>query len=69
MGTVHYGYWHSTVPIPVLAFFHFGPVPVWVRYIAQYGHGTLRILALNGASTGIGIGAFWSSTSNYQYWH
>jgi hypothetical protein len=61
------------VPVPVLAFLHVGPVLVWVRYITQYGHGTLPVLALNGASTGIGISAFWSSTSidmvHYRYWH
>jgi hypothetical protein len=73
MGTVHYRYWHSMVPVPVLAFLHFGPVPVWVWYITQYGHGTIPVLALNGACTEIGICEFWSSTSigmvHYQYWH
>jgi hypothetical protein len=66
------------VPIPVLAFMHFGPVPVlawyntgirikwcqyWYWHICtfvqyQYWHGTLPLLALNGAHTGIGIYAF-----------
>jgi hypothetical protein len=37
----------------------------------QYWHGTLPVLALNGASTGIGIYAFWSSTSigTVHYWY
>jgi hypothetical protein len=79
--------------IPVLAFMHFGPVPVLAWYITgtgikwcpyqywhfcnfvqyQYGYGKLLVLALNGASTGIGIYAFWSSTSigmvHKRYWH
>ncbi len=33
MGTVNYRYWHQMVPVPVLAFMHFGPVPVLARYI------------------------------------
>jgi hypothetical protein len=41
-----------------------------IRYITQYGQGTLPVLALNGASTSIGICAFWSSTSigTVHYW-
>ncbi len=39
----------------------------------QYGHSPLPILAFNCASTGIGISAFWFSTSmgtvHYWYWH
>jgi hypothetical protein len=39
----------------------------------QYGHSPLPVLAFNCASTGIGISAFWFSTSmgtvNYWYWH
>ncbi len=66
------------VSVPVLAFMHFGPVPVLARYITgtgikwcqywywhictfvqyQYWLGTLPVLALNGARTGIGIYAF-----------
>jgi hypothetical protein len=93
MGIVHYQYWHSIVPVPVLAFLHFGSVPVWAQSITgtgmllcpyqywhfctlvqyQYGHSPLPILAFNGASTGIGISAFWFSTSmvtvHYQHWH
>ncbi len=41
------------VPVPVLAFCTF------VQY--QYGYGKLLVLGLNGASTGIGIYAVWSS--------
>jgi hypothetical protein len=79
------------VPIPVLAFLHFGSVPVWARFITgtgmllcsyrylhcytlvqyQYWHSPLPILAFNCASTGIGISAFWFSTSmgTVHYWH
>jgi hypothetical protein len=43
----------------------------FVQY--QYWHGTLPVLALIGASTSIGIYAFWSSTSigtvHYRNWH
>ncbi len=39
----------------------------------RYGHSLLPILAFNRASTGIGISAFWFSTStstvHYRYWH
>ena len=81
------------LPVPVLAFLHFGSVPVWAQIITctgmllcpyqywhcctlvqyQYGHSPLPILAFNCPSTGIGISAFWFSTSmgivHYQYWH
>jgi hypothetical protein len=44
---------------------------ILVQY--QYWHGTLPVRALNGARTGIGIFALWSSTSmgavHYRYWH
>jgi hypothetical protein len=53
---------------------------ILVQY--QYGHGTLPVLALNGAHAGIGKYAFWSSASMawyitgtgikwcpYRYWH
>ncbi len=33
MGTFHYWNWHSIVPVPVLAFLHFGSVPVWAHPI------------------------------------
>ncbi len=93
IGTVHYRYFHYLVPIPVLAFWYFGSVSVLARSITctgikwcqyrywhictsvqyQYWHGTLPVLALNGASTGISIYAFWSSTSigtvHYRYGH
>jgi hypothetical protein len=36
-GTGHYWYWHSMVPILVLAFWHFGSVPVWAHYITGTG--------------------------------
>jgi hypothetical protein len=36
-GTFHYWYWHSIVPILVLAFLHFGSVPVWARSITRTG--------------------------------
>jgi hypothetical protein len=43
----------------------------FVQY--QYGYGKLPVLALNGASTGIGIFALLSNISmgtvNYRYWH
>ncbi len=93
MGIFHYWYWHYMVPVPLLTFVDFDPVPVSARYITgtgikwclnqywhfctfvqyQYGYGKLPLLALNGASTGIGIYAYWSSTSigtvPYRYWH
>ncbi len=37
IGTSHYWYWHSLVPIPVLAFWHFGSVPVWAHSITGTG--------------------------------
>jgi hypothetical protein len=53
-----------------------GNVPCRYRYILvqyQYQHGTLPVLALNGAHTGIGIFALLSITSmgtvHYRYWH
>ncbi len=72
IGTVHYRYWHLMVPVPVMEFMHFSPLPVSARYIIgtgikwcqyrywhictfvqyQYWHGTLPLLAFNGASTG-----------------
>ncbi len=55
MGTIHYRHWHAIMPIPVLALLHVGSVPVW--------HSPLPKLAFNCASTGIGISAFWFSTS------
>ncbi len=49
-------------------YWHFGPL---IQF--QYGHIPLLALALNGASTGIDICGFWSSTSigtiHYRYWH
>jgi hypothetical protein len=81
------------VPIPVLAYLHFYPIPVLARYNTgtaitwcpyqywhfgtfvqyKYWHGPLPILALNGASTGIGIFAVLSNTSigmvHYRYCH
>ncbi len=81
------------VPVRVLAYLHYCPIPVLARYIAstgiiwcpyrywhlcilvqyQYQHSPLRVLALHGACTGIGIYAFWSSTSigmvHYRYRH
>ncbi len=93
MGRFHYWYWQSMMTVPVLAFMHFGPVPVLAWYITgtdikwcpyrywhfctfvqyQYGYGKFPVLALDGARTGIGIYAFWSSTSigmvHYRYWH
>jgi hypothetical protein len=83
-GTVHYPHWHSKiVPVPVLAFLHFGSVPVWAHSITgngiqqwfqyrywnfctlvhyQYWHGSLLVLAFNGARSGIGILAIWFSS-------
>jgi hypothetical protein len=64
MGTFHYLNWHSIVPIPVLA------SCTLVQY--QYGQIPLLVLTINDDSTGIGIYAFWSSTSigmvHYWYW-
>jgi hypothetical protein len=37
MGTFHYWKWHSIMPIPVLAFLHFGSVPVWAWTITGTG--------------------------------
>jgi hypothetical protein len=69
-------------PVPVLAQYITGtgikwcPYRYWHLWILvqyQYWQGTLPILALNGASIGIGIYAFWFSTSigtvHYRYWH
>ncbi len=37
-GTIHYLHWHSKmVPVPVLAFLHFGSVPVWAPSITRTG--------------------------------
>jgi hypothetical protein len=37
-GTVHYLYWHSKMaPVPVLAFLHFGSVPVLAHSITRTG--------------------------------
>jgi hypothetical protein len=36
-GIVHYQYWHSIVPVPVLAFQHSDSVPVWAQYINGTG--------------------------------
>jgi hypothetical protein len=93
MGTFHYWYQQSMMPVPVLAFLHFGSVSAWAHSITgigiqwcqyrywhlcilvqyQYSHGTLPVLALNGACTSIGIFALLSSTSmgtlHYRYWH
>jgi hypothetical protein len=33
----HYWLWHSIVPVPVLAFLHFGSVPVWAQFITGTG--------------------------------
>jgi hypothetical protein len=88
------------MPVPVLAYLHFCPIPVLARYITgtaitwcpyrywhfgtfvqyQYWHGPSLVLALNGASTSIGIFAVMSNTlarditgtaitwCPYQYW-
>jgi hypothetical protein len=108
MGTFHYQNWNSIVPVPVLAFLHFGSISVLARSITgtgikwcqyqywyitstaitwclyrywhfgtlvyfQYWHGPLPVLALNGASSGIGIFAHSSNTSigtvHYRYLH
>jgi hypothetical protein len=37
IGTVHYRYWHSVVPVPVLANMYLDSVPVWVHYITGTG--------------------------------
>jgi hypothetical protein len=40
-GTVNYPHWHSKmVPVPVLAFLHFGSVPVWAHFITRTGIST-----------------------------
>jgi hypothetical protein len=93
IGTVHYRYWQSVVPIPVMANMYLESVPVWAQSITgtkiqlclyqywhfctliqyQYWHGPLLVLALNGASTSIGIFALLSNTSigtvRYRYCH
>ncbi len=69
-------------PVPVLAQSITGtginwcPCRYWHFYTLvqyQYGHGTLPVLVLNGASTGIGILAVLSNTSigtvHYRYCH
>ncbi len=43
-------------------YWHFGALAQY-----QYGHIPLLVLALNGASTGINICGFWSSTSIRKY--
>jgi hypothetical protein len=37
IGTGHYWYWHSLVPVWILAFWHFGSVPVWAHSITSTG--------------------------------
>jgi hypothetical protein len=37
IGTVYYQYWHSVVSVPVLAFWHFGSVPVRAHTITGAG--------------------------------
>ncbi len=36
-GTVHYRYWHSMMPVKVLAILYLGLVPVWARSITGTG--------------------------------
>jgi hypothetical protein len=67
MGTVHYWYWHSKmVPVPVLAFLHFGSGPVWAQSITGTG-------IQKWCNTSIGIFALLFSTSmgivHYWFWH
>jgi hypothetical protein len=50
MGTVKYWYWHSMMPVPVLAFLHFD----------QHGHTPLPELAFNSTRTSTGIFALGS---------
>ncbi len=93
IGTVHYRYWHSVVPVPKMANMYLESVPVWAHSITrtgiklyphqylyfctfvqyQYWHGPLPVLALNGASTSIGIFAGLFNTSigtvHYRYCH
>jgi hypothetical protein len=37
IGTVHYRYWHSIVPIPVMANMYLESVPVWAHSITGTG--------------------------------
>jgi hypothetical protein len=37
MGIVRYWYWHLILPVPVLAFLHFGSVPVQAQSITRIG--------------------------------
>ncbi len=66
MGRFHYWYWQSMMPVPALAFLHFGSVSVWA-------HSILLVMAFNCAHTCTGIFAFWFSTSmgmdHYRYWY
>ncbi len=65
IGMDHYWYWQSMVPVPVLAFWHFGSVPVWAQ--------PLPVLVFCMARTGNGISALLCSTGigkfHYSYWH
>jgi hypothetical protein len=47
IGTVHYRHWRSVVPVPVLAFWHFGSVQVWAHTITGTGvlYGPVPVLA------------------------
>jgi hypothetical protein len=58
IGTVYYWDWHSIVPVPVLAFWHFGSVPVWAHTITN---------------TGVLYGPYWywhfCTSVQYQYRH
>ncbi len=47
IGTFHYRYWHSVVPVPVSAFRHFGSVPIWAHTITGTGvlYGLVPVLA------------------------
>ncbi len=60
-----------TGPWMILCPYRYRHCCMLVQY--QYGHSLLLILAFNCASTGIGISAFWFSTSmgtvHYQNWH
>ncbi len=65
MGTFHYRNWNSIMPYQ---YWHFCTL---VQY--QYGQIPLLVLTINDDHTGIGIYAFWSSTSigmvHYRYWN
>jgi hypothetical protein len=58
MGTSHYRHYHANMPVPVMALFHVGSVPVWAKSITNNG---IQLCHYR----------YWhfSILVQYQYWH